>query len=469
MFERVAAWHAPRLGTALRELSVAANHSKLWMAAAAILWTYGGRPGRRAALRGLSAVAVTSATVNLPGKMLAARGRPDIAVVPEGRRLVRLPTSPSFPSGHAASAAAFATGASLEMPRTVLPLALAGAAVGLSRVTTGVHYPGDVVAGAGIGMLLALATLRTWPLPERAPAFGRLQSTQRRPQPDGAGLAMVVNTRAGTTSTAAAVDALRLELPRARIVTVDDPAALVRALWDASAEADALGIAGGDGSVSTAAEVAHAAGLPLLVVPTGSLNHLAADIGVTTVDEAVAALRGGLLMDSDVGEVDGRVFVNAAVLGTYPGLVDARERLEPRTGKWAAFAFALAAAVSAAEPVEVEFDGRVCRVWQLFVGNCAHPGPGLSPTHRRRFDDGAFDVRILHAVPWARLRFAVNLVLGTLARTPVYEQRVVDGLMIRSRGGRVRLAADGETFWGSPVFAVQKRPRPLRVFVPPPG
>jgi undecaprenyl-diphosphatase len=66
-------------------------------------------------------------------------------------RHVPLPTSPSFPSGHSASAFAFATAFGGELPWVALPLRVAAAAVSWSRIHTGVHYPGDVVAGAVVG------------------------------------------------------------------------------------------------------------------------------------------------------------------------------------------------------------------------------------------------------------------------------------------------------------------------------
>ncbi len=111
-----------------------------------------GPAGRRAATRGLVAIAVTSATVNLGVKSLSARRRPDRAGagVP-GQRYVRMPSSTSFPSGHSASAFAFATAISRDSPWLAVALQFLAAGVAYSRVHTGVHYPGDTIAGALIG------------------------------------------------------------------------------------------------------------------------------------------------------------------------------------------------------------------------------------------------------------------------------------------------------------------------------
>ncbi|KDN84558.1 undaprenyl-diphosphate phosphatase [Kitasatospora cheerisanensis KCTC 2395] len=101
---------------------------------------------------GLGSVAAASAAANLAGKSLARRARPDRVAgkVPQARH-VPMPESASFPSGHTASAFAFATGVASQLPWAAAPLGLLAAAVGYSRVHTGVHYPGDVVAGALLG------------------------------------------------------------------------------------------------------------------------------------------------------------------------------------------------------------------------------------------------------------------------------------------------------------------------------
>jgi membrane-associated phospholipid phosphatase len=152
VYRAVAATPTPTLDGPLRTFTSAADHSKLWIGAAAVLFAVGGRRGRRAALTGVAAIACTSAIVNLPMKLAGNRRRPDAdaAGVPLARR-VEMPASASFPSGHSASAAAFASSVSQVVPALGLPLGVAAAAVGYSRVHSGVHYPGDVVAGAVVG------------------------------------------------------------------------------------------------------------------------------------------------------------------------------------------------------------------------------------------------------------------------------------------------------------------------------
>jgi len=152
IYSAVAATPTPSLDEPLRRLSNAANNSGLWMAVAAGLGVAGGTAGRRAAVRGTVAIGVTSALVNLAVKSAWSRHRPDRAGagVPVQRN-VRMPTSTSFPSGHAASGFAFAAAIGRDQPWLGLGLRFLAAAVAYSRVHTGVHYPGDAVVGALIG------------------------------------------------------------------------------------------------------------------------------------------------------------------------------------------------------------------------------------------------------------------------------------------------------------------------------
>ena len=119
LYAAVASTPTPTFDRALGALSRAADNSKLWIGVAVVLAGTGGRRGRRAAADGLASVALTSAVMNLALKPLGARRRPDRDKhrVP-GQRQVPMPRSTSFPSGHAASAFAFASGVSRTLPLT---------------------------------------------------------------------------------------------------------------------------------------------------------------------------------------------------------------------------------------------------------------------------------------------------------------------------------------------------------------
>ncbi|MBY8339626.1 phosphatase PAP2 family protein [Streptomyces spinosirectus] len=159
LYEAVTVTSTPTLDSALRRLSAAADHSKISFAVAGALAVWPGR-SRRAAALGVAAIGVASATANLLGKRLVRRPRPHRAVdSPFPGRHVPMPESASFPSGHTASAVAFAAAVGPAFPAATVPLGLLACAVGYSRVHTGVHYPGDVIAGAVLGTGAAATVL----------------------------------------------------------------------------------------------------------------------------------------------------------------------------------------------------------------------------------------------------------------------------------------------------------------------
>jgi undecaprenyl-diphosphatase len=159
IYAAIARTPTPELDRAMARLSRAADYSRLSLVSAALLALPGRRSGRRAATVGLASLAVTTTVVNVAVKPLGRRRRPDRLAeeVPLARH-VRMPISRSFPSGHTACAFAFATGVGHVSPAAAVPLRALAAVVGYSRVHTGVHYPGDVLAGALIGTALAQLT-----------------------------------------------------------------------------------------------------------------------------------------------------------------------------------------------------------------------------------------------------------------------------------------------------------------------
>lgn len=156
VYAAVAGTETPSLDIAMRRLSRAADQSKIWFGAAAAIALLGGSGGRRTATRGLVSLGLASGFANIVAKPLTVRRRPDreqLKVL--AARHVPMPRSSSFPSGHAASAFAFATGAGRIQPALSAPLRALATLVGYSRVHTGVHYPADVLAGAFIGVSAA--------------------------------------------------------------------------------------------------------------------------------------------------------------------------------------------------------------------------------------------------------------------------------------------------------------------------
>ncbi|HEY8544862.1 MAG TPA: diacylglycerol kinase family protein, partial [Acidimicrobiales bacterium] len=232
----------------------------------------------------------------------------------------------------------------------------------------------------------------------------------------------------------------------------------------------ALGVAGGDGSINTAADVALEHRLPLAVVPAGTLNHLARDLGVETVDDAVTAIRAGTAIEVDVARIAGRPFLNTASFGSYTEIVDAREQLESRVGKWPALAVAVARVLRHGTPCRVEVDGEPQHLWAVFIGNCTYQPAGMAPTWRDRLDDGRLDVRVADAGhPFSRTRLVLAAVTGRLHRSPLLRSWSATGLHVRSLDGPLRLARDGETFDGGTELDITKSGERLAIYAPRPA
>jgi membrane-associated phospholipid phosphatase len=140
----------------LPTLTRASDRSLLWWAIASGMWASGNPRAQISAQRGLLAVGTASMLVNGLGKSAVRRPRPLMSTVPRTRQLRRLPHSTSFPSGHAASAWAFAVASSSEFPTWRVGLFPLAGLVAVSRVYVGVHYPLDVIAGSVVGAVVGV-------------------------------------------------------------------------------------------------------------------------------------------------------------------------------------------------------------------------------------------------------------------------------------------------------------------------
>lgn len=468
LYARAAGWHAPVLDRVLPRLTSSADHGALWVAVAAGLALSGGSR-RRAAVRGLTSLALASATANVPAKLSVRRRRPQIHAVPVPRLLRRQPSSSSFPSGHSASAAAFAAGVALESPLVGAPVGLLAAGVAYGRVHTGVHYPGDVAAGIALGGAAAYALTRVWPVRPDTPAVARPTGHKAPALPDGEGLVLVVNRSAGSGDRAEELrDEVLAALPAVEVVLVDGED-VGDALADAASRARVLGVAGGDGTVNCAAGHALDAGIPLAVFPGGTLDHFAGELGIRTASDVIGALQAGDGVEVTVGSAaadgNGLYFLNTFALGVYPELVREREKREEAIGKWPALLVALAKVLGDATPVAIEVDGRPRLVWTLFAGNGHYHPTGFAPSWRERLDDGCLDVRVIDAEKrFARVRLVAAVLTGRLGKSRVYEQRIVAKLPVRSRQGALRVARDGESHEGPGHLLLRAATAPLVVY-----
>ena len=198
LFDTVAARHWPGADPFLPRLSRSATHGVLWFATATALAATRSPKARRAAARGAASLALASATINTLGKRSVRRPRPLLDSVPQIRQLRRQPITTSFPSGHSASAAAFATGVALESRPLGAAVAPVAAAVVVSRVYTGVHFPLDVLAGAALGVGAAVAVRGLVPARDQRPSPGGRPRVDAPALAAGQGLVLVANKEAGT-------------------------------------------------------------------------------------------------------------------------------------------------------------------------------------------------------------------------------------------------------------------------------
>ncbi|MFC9789172.1 bifunctional phosphatase PAP2/diacylglycerol kinase family protein [Rhodococcus sp. NPDC127528] len=454
-----------RVDGGLRALSTAANHSVLWMGVAAAMSLTGAR-ARRAAVRGLLSVAGASALSNAVLKPLFPRRRPPAGTAEFAyRRGLPAPRSSSFPSGHSASAAAFATGVALEYPAVGAAVAPLAAAVAYSRVHTGVHWPSDVLVGAAVGGALAWATRTWWAVRDPEPAtLGPDHPAQALAEGDG--MIVFVNTGSGTgdDDTRAEVEAC---LPRARIVELDPDGdfgdQIDRVVSTGTPKA--LGVCGGDGTVVLLASAAVRHDLPLAVFPGGTLNHFARDAGVGDVSSTALAIAEGSAELVDLGAVRvdcGResAFVNTAALGGYPDAVRLRERWESRLGKWPAAACAMVRVLASAQPLPVTIDGVDRSVWMLFVGNGRYSPTDQVPMSRPEIHRGTLDVRYLRADRrWSRLRLIATALTGTLGTSRVYVHENLQSFTVEVTGESLALATDGEVIADGRRFEFRCEPR----------
>lgn len=232
-----------------------------------------------------------------------------------------------------------------------------------------------------------------------------------------------------------------------------------------------VAVAGGDGTIrSLASALVQADGPPLLPVPIGTRNHFSRALAIPDLQEAGRLAEGGASGHVDVGEVNGRIFVNNSSLGVYPDAVASREHLQSRLPKWAAQWVAAWEQLRGGQPFAVKVAGRDYGAWLVFVGNGAY-GDDLRDIGRREsLCDGELDVRVVRAdVRFSRLRLLGAIVLGRLRHSRVVVRMSCVEVEIDVDRSRVKVALDGEIDDLPAPLRYRSSPRALKVLVPSEG
>ena len=243
-----------------------------------------------------------------------------------------------------------------------------------------------------------------------------------------------------------------------------------------ASKADAVVIGGGDGTVVTAAGLMLGSGKALGLLPLGTMNLLARDLGMPAdLRAAVQVLAQGHTRRIDVAEVNGRIFLNNAVLGLYPALVRARERQRgvPGWRKWPAMALAVYRALRYHNLIDVSVDlgqgPRLVRTPALaVVNNVYHDRPDAAFLGRPVLDEGRLAVYLAtHRTRIGLIRLMVGLAIGGWQSDAELESLTMTELTVTSHTRhRLRVAIDGEVTKLAPPLVFRIRPKALSVLVP---
>ncbi|HYH86954.1 MAG TPA: diacylglycerol kinase family protein [Pyrinomonadaceae bacterium] len=291
---------------------------------------------------------------------------------------------------------------------------------------------------------------------------------------------VIINATAGTRRAddagRAVADAFANCGVGARVAVARDGAEIIRLARRAlSNGARAVVAGGGDGTVSAVASQLVGSRLALGVLPLGTLNHFAKDLGVPlNLEEAARNVCEGREVRVDVGEVNGQVFINNSSLGLYPLIVRRREKLQARSGsgKWPAFLRA-ALAVLRRYPflyVHLNADGREIKRKTPFVmvGNNEYLMESFQMGARSRLDAGRLSLYVAHRTGRLGLLWlAVRALFGHIRQAKDFDALPAQEIRVETkRPKRLPVATDGEVNVMTTPLRYRILPGALRVIVP---
>jgi diacylglycerol kinase family enzyme len=242
----------------------------------------------------------------------------------------------------------------------------------------------------------------------------------------------------------------------------------------ARSDAEIIVAGGGDGTISAVATKAAESGKVLGVIPLGTLNHFSKDLKIPqTIPEAVAVLTENNLKNVDVGEVNGRLFLNNSSIGLYPRIVRRRQVEQERLGKgkWSA-ALSAAWKVFLRRPfitVKIKLRERIFirKTPFVFIGNNEYEMDLYNIGRRERLDGGRLSLYFPHRDGrFGVIVLLIKTVFGMLRQAKEFETMSTEQVTLRTPKPSVVTALDGETVVMDSPLEYRIRPGYLRVLVP---
>lgn len=232
--------------------------------------------------------------------------------------------------------------------------------------------------------------------------------------------------------------------------------------------------AGGDGTISAVAGVLVGTDKVLGVLPVGTLNHFAKDLGIPLdLETAIRTIKEGNITPVDVGEVNGRIFINNSNLGIYPQIVSRREAQQRQLarGKWLAFFWATVQALRRFPflDLRIAFEGEeiVRRTAFLFVGNNEYRIAGFDLGSRACINTGKLGLYLSRGTGrFGLFRLAFHALFGRVDQAKDFDVFCVTEARVETRKRRPLVACDGEVERMETPFHYRIRPAALRVLVP---
>jgi diacylglycerol kinase family enzyme len=288
------------------------------------------------------------------------------------------------------------------------------------------------------------------------------------------GAAGTLAAKAGSQKTADVAAALSMAGIDADIRLI--PPARLRAEAESvvKSDADVVIVGGGDGTLSTVAGVLAGTSMPLGILPLGTLNHFAKDLGIPfDLKSAATVIAARNISSVDVGEVNGHVFINNSSLGLYPLMVLDRDAQRRRTGssKWVAMISAMLKVFHRFPLVHVRLTTDTEKVVRktplVFVGNNCYQLDLFHIGSRACLNHGDLSLYVANAqTRWGLVKLTMRAMLGWLEQSRDFEALSLTNCLIESRRALIHVAVDGEVIQLKPPLQYRVRAGALRVCLP---